>query len=293
MGGSSAAAIGASGTATPSTVGGATGAGAGATAGAEGALGPSAGASIASAAGNVPSVIQLASGTPMNTTTTTPVIQARSAVTSRGGPPPLGSTTGNVSAPVTEQGRTAVQEGAGVFGQQSDAPAICGPAGGPGAPACGSRPFGSSPMDRLVIEFLNRQSLAPEVPGTIADTTVAPTAPEHNAPIIRTATGGFRLGPTNVSPPGQWTRVEVPRPVLGPGEQWVGSIHSHLGGPGELLAQSRDIDIPTARGFANEARSTFRSSYVVGPSGQGPYFGVIVFEPRPAPGRLLTLGVGP
>ena len=83
-----------------------------------------------------------------------------------------------------------------------------------------------------------------------------------------------------------WSTVNIPQPALAPGEQYVGLIHSHPGLPTDPLAQSQ-MDLTAARNWANAGQ--FNSSYVVGPSGQGPYFGVIVFQPRSPPGTLTTL----
>ena len=58
------------------------------------------------------------------------------------------------------------------FGQALHVPATCG---GPGNPICGTRSIGSSPMDALVHEFLNRLSPDPALAGmTIAETIVSP-----------------------------------------------------------------------------------------------------------------------
>lgn len=174
----------------------------------------------------------------------------------------------------------------GAFGQTNQ-PATCDDVGG----NCRSRRFGSSPLDQIVLDFLNTQSHAAEAPGTIGDTLTAIAAPEHVAAIIQTASGGFRLGRVQVSTV-DWDAVTFQEPTLATGERWVGVIHSHPGSPTDILAQSRAPDLVTARRFAGR-QPTFRSSYVVGPSGRGPYLGVIVFEPRPNPGALVTLEIVP
>jgi len=172
------------------------------------------------------------------------------------------------------------------FGQAVDHNgAICGTAG---APACGSRTYGSSPMDKLILEFLNRTSPDPTLQGaTIAESAVNPNSPEHAAQIIRTAGGGYRLGPTITSGV-DLTTVQVPRPQLGPGEQYVGLIHTHPDLLNAPLLQSQ-MDLRAATNFARQTNGTFTSSYVVGPSGKGPYFGVIEFRPLPRPGVLNTV----
>jgi hypothetical protein len=146
-------------------------------------------------------------------------------------------------------------------------------------------------MDQMVLKFLNSQSIAPEYPGTILDTITNPAAPEHAAHIIRTADGRYRLDVLQISGLDTST-VTVRRPTLNPGENWVGTIHDHPQLPTEELVQSNGMDLPTARRF-NRIAPTFGASYVVGPSGVGPYVGVVVFEPQPGPGSLVTLGVGP
>jgi hypothetical protein len=146
-------------------------------------------------------------------------------------------------------------------------------------------------MDQIIKTFLNSQSIAPEYPGTVADTLVNPDAPEHAANIVRTANGGFRLDVLQVSHI-DTSRIFVNPPKLNPGERWVGLIHSHPQLPTETLAQSEGIDLPAARALSR-TNVNFSSSYVIGPSGAGPYLGVIVFRPLPGPGALITLGVGP
>jgi hypothetical protein len=141
-------------------------------------------------------------------------------------------------------------------------------------------------MDNLILEFLNRTSPDPVLSGmTVAESIIAPAAPEHAAYIIRTPSGGYRLGETMTSG-ADWSTVSVQRPQLAPGEQHIGMIHTHPGSATDQLAQSR-MDIGTANRWARGG--PFNSSYVVGPSGLGPYFGVILFQPSPAPGSLTTL----
>jgi len=194
--------------------------------------------------------------------------------------------TGSSAAPKGAFGAGSQGGLSGGFGQTNE-PATCADVGG----NCSRRRFGSSPMDQIVLDFLNTQSHAPEAPGTIGDTLTAIAAPEHVAAIIQTAEGGFRLGPVQVSTV-DWDAVLFRTPTLATGERWVGVIHSHPGAPTDILAQSRAPDLVTARRFAGQ-QPTFRSSYVVGPSGRGPYLGVIVFQPNPNPGALITLGVAP
>lgn len=189
--------------------------------------------------------------------------------------------------PAATSGYDAVGQNQG-FG--AGEPATCG---GPGEPRCDKRRFGSSPMDRIVVDFINRRS-EDVAWGTIGESLLDPSAPEHAAPIIRTAQGKLRLGKVTTSKPGdhKFVTVQIPtleNKTLKPGEEFVGIIHGHPGPrQGVLLAQSKTPDLPGARTLA-DSHPTFRSSYVVGPSGKGPYYGVIEFTPRPAPGSLIDL----
>jgi hypothetical protein len=147
-------------------------------------------------------------------------------------------------------------------------------------------------LDRVVLEFLRLRSLDP-IYATVEDTLLDPTAPEHIATIIETAEGKYRLGELNISEVADYGSVNVRIPsvaagTLKPGEKFVGVIHTHPGPrTGEILAQSRDVDIPVATRLALSGNA-FRWSYVVGPSGQGPYYGVELFQPLEG-GRLGTL----
>jgi hypothetical protein len=206
----------------------------------------------------------------------------RSATSAGTGPAPLSRTSYGSMA------TAPVQEGS-AFGQgDGHNAARCG---GSGQPVCGARKFGSDPMDQVVFDFLNAQSQAPEYPGTVADTITNPNAPEHAASIIQDAHGHLRLGPIAVSYI-DTSMVFLKPPQLDPGERWVGVIHDHPSLPSDVLAQSEGHDLPGARNIRASAQGrNFRSSYVVGPSGQGPYLGVIVFQPSPSPGALVTLGI--
>jgi len=129
-------------------------------------------------------------------------------------------------------------------------------------------------MDQIVQKFLNSQSVAVEYPGSILDSITNSAAPEHVANIIRMANGQFRLDPLQIS---HWHDTSVvrigPPEHLNAGETWVGTIHSHPQLPSEVLAQSEGYDLRTARAFRGINRN-FTASYVVGPSGVGPYVGV-------------------
>lgn len=178
----------------------------------------------------------------------------------------------------------SVQE-KGTFGQDPHAPATCN---GPGEPTCATRKFGSSPLDQLVIRFLNSGHPAPGFNGTVADHTVEPGAPEVVAQIIQRADGTYRLSELGYSSFDDMTRVNFQLERLGSGERLVGMIHNHPGSINDVLAQSRGIDLPTARRLARLSPA-FTGSYVVGPSGRGPYFGIIVFEPAAIPNLLTTV----
>lgn len=118
-----------------------------------------------------------------------------------------------------------------------------------------------------------------------------PTAPEHAANIIQDKHEHLRLGPIAVSYIDN-SMVFIDPPQLDPGERWVGVIHDHPALPSDALAQSEGHDLPAARNIrASAPGRNFRASYVVGPSGEGPYLGVIVFQPSPTPGALVTLGI--
>jgi hypothetical protein len=187
-------------------------------------------------------------------------------------------------------GRLGLTSGPGVVGAfaQDHAPLVCGG----GGPQCASRPYGSSPMDKLAAEFLERTSPAVELGGqTIAESILAVSSPEHAAHIIETASGSYRLDFTVVSE-GDWSIVEVASPRLSAGERWVGTIHTHPGSRRSTVVQSV-LDGTTARSFARLSGGTFNHSYVIGPSGKGPYFGIIVFSPTPRQGVLTAVGFTP
>jgi hypothetical protein len=140
---------------------------------------------------------------------------------------------------------------------------------------------------------LNAQSLAPEYPGTVLDTITNPNAPEHVTNIIQGSSGQYRLDSLSISYIDP-TVVTNYSPNLNAGERWVGVIHDHPALPDEELAQSNGIDLPTARTIRDSPLGkNLKASYVVGPSGKGPYLGIIVFEPRPGFGSLVNVGTGP
>ena len=157
---------------------------------------------------------------------------------------------------------------------------------GTGAPACGSRPFGSSPLDHLVSDFLDKPSPEPFLAGrSIADATLDPNTPEHAAWLIQGADGTLSQGHTMTSGT-NWATIDLKHADLNKGENVVGAVHTH---PGAVEVVQSEMDIQTVRGLAGRNRM-FSQSFVVGPSRKGPYFEVLSFEPRPSPGKLITVG---
>ncbi len=219
-----------------------------------------------------------------------PVTRSSGAVTSRGSATAGGGVASPTHTAPVDFAHTVperVQEGATQTVSQvvDHRGAQCGI---PGAPGCGSRSFGSSPMDKLIPEFLDRTSPDATLQGmTVRESITALSAPEHAAHIIRMPGGGYRLGPTMTSG-ADWGTVDVPGPELAKGEQYVGLMHTHPNPPTAPLAQSQ-MDLTAANNWANARGSNFATSYVIGPSGKGPYLGVIEFRPKPSPGMLNTL----
>lgn len=185
------------------------------------------------------------------------------------------------------------------FGQAGQ---VCATCGGHHEPRCGKRSLRPD-EEAMVRRFLDSPSPDPGLVGmTIADTIVSPLGtPEHVAAIFRRTDGSLRLGAvfTSRTNPGVVHLQSPPlcnKPHAQNGEHcvagdeaWIGAIHTHPGSTTTALCQSSSPDLPAARGFATN-HPTFTHSYVVGASGYGPYFGVVLFEPRVGPnGRLTTL----
>lgn len=187
----------------------------------------------------------------------------------------------------------------------------CATCGGRNEPICGTARRWLPHERKLVLNFLDRRSLHP-VFATIRD-TLRESAQEHGAAIFRRNDGSFRLGET-FSHPTDIGIVRIGRPLpcnkpharegeqcVARDEQWVGTIHTHPepGVQPPRLCQGNILcplclsnsDVANARDLAATPPRTFTHKYVVGPSGVGPSFGVVVFEPqvRPPLGRITTL----
>jgi hypothetical protein len=229
-------------------------------------------------------------------TTKTVTPTANTNVSNLGGSPPINRTAyGQMGTSPTTEGAPSSGRSGATFHDDPHSPATCGPTGN--VPRCGTNAALSPALQRLVLEFLNTPSPELSLNGmTVAESTVNPLGSgEHAAAIIQKANGDLRLGEVSYtsSSGGKYDPeiVHLNSPELGKGERFVGAIHTHPGARVTALTQSRGFDLPAARAFAGQ-NPAFQS-LVVGQSGVGPYFGVVSFQPNPAPGTLTTFLPGP